>query len=231
MAVLVLLLGLLVAVPAALADGPVAGRAGRAEVRYLEGMIDHHQMALDMAQHCLSMAESEEIRTLCQNVIAAQSREIEIMRGWLLLWYGIDYKPMSMMDMMNMMHGSGMMMGGMMGGAASGAQEGQHDQHNQHGGQVQQTPVPQPGMGMMMSDPPMMMGMMSGLGALTGREYEIAWLEAMIDHHDDALHMSERVLRHAEHEELRELAQQIIDDQTAEIDMMEALITELGAEA
>lgn len=31
-----------------LADGPIEGRAGRAEIRFLEGMIDYHQMALDM---------------------------------------------------------------------------------------------------------------------------------------------------------------------------------------
>ena len=38
-----------VGVSATLADSPVIGRAGRAEVRFLEGMMDHHQMALDMA--------------------------------------------------------------------------------------------------------------------------------------------------------------------------------------
>ena len=50
----------------------------------------------------------------------------------------------------------------------------------------------------------------------------------MIDHHDDALHMSERVLRYAEHEDLRALAQQIIDDQTAEIELMEDILAELA---
>jgi uncharacterized protein (DUF305 family) len=30
------------------ADSPAAGRNGRAEVRFLQGMIDHHQIALDM---------------------------------------------------------------------------------------------------------------------------------------------------------------------------------------
>lgn len=42
------------AVPSAFANAPVEGRIGRAEVRYMEGMIDHHQMAIDMALDCLA---------------------------------------------------------------------------------------------------------------------------------------------------------------------------------
>src|SRR5512145_53725 len=80
----------LTALPA-YADGPVTGRNGRAEVRYLEGMIDHHQMAVDMAEHCLANATTEPVRTVCQNVIAAQTVEIETMRGWLKDWYGVEY--------------------------------------------------------------------------------------------------------------------------------------------
>jgi uncharacterized protein (DUF305 family) len=45
--------------------------------------------------------------------------------------------------------------------------------------------------------------------------------------------MSERILERApegeSHPELRELAQQIIDDQTAEIEAMETQLTELGS--
>jgi len=81
----------------------------------------------------------------------------------------------------------------------------------------------------MMTDMPMMMGMMAGLDRLEGIDYDLAWLEAMIDHHDDALHMSERILEVAEHDALRSLAEQIIAAQTAEIESMEALIAELSA--
>ena len=115
-----LLLGLVVlltsslAIPAVFADAPVEGRAGRAELRFLEGMIDHHQMALDMANDCLAKATTESVTTLCQNIIDAQSAEIETMRTWLLDWYNVQYTPMSMTDMMgdNM---EGMDHGGMAG--------------------------------------------------------------------------------------------------------------------
>ncbi len=195
--------------PAALADGPSEARIGRAEMRFMQGMIDHHQMALDMANDCLAKAVTESVRTMCQSVIDAQSAEIAQMQSWLQTWYSIDYVPMSMMSMMDMMGmmGDDRMPGGMMMGNMPGMDHS------------------------MMIDPPMMMGMMAGLSQLEGVEYEIAWLESMIDHHDDAINMSERLLRRlgeSGHTELRELAQNIIDAQTTEIESMEQLITELS---
>ncbi|NWG76221.1 MAG: DUF305 domain-containing protein [Rubrivivax sp.] len=78
------------------------------------------------------------------------------------------------------------------------------------------------------TDMPLMMGMMSGFDRVEGIDYDIAWLEAMIDQHDDAVHMSERALCYAEHEDLRALARQIIDDQTAEIETMDAMLAGLA---
>lgn len=190
---------LVVGVSAALADAPIEGRSGRAEVRFLEGMIDHHQMALDMANDCLEKAEAESVRELCAQIIVDQSAEIELMRGWLLAWYNIAYTPMSMMDMM-----------------PSAPAAGGHAGHAGHGG-----------MAMPQSDPPMM-GMFAGLNRLQGRAYDIAWLEAMIDHHDDALHMSQRILGRAQHADLIALANNIISAQSAEIALMESLIEELS---
>jgi uncharacterized protein (DUF305 family) len=177
--------GFLLVTTGAFAQGAApANRAERAEVRFLEGMMDHHQMALDMANDCLNKAEFEGLRTLCQNIIDAQSAEIAQMQGWLSDWYGVEYAPMPM-DTNSM-----------------------------------------PGMDM--PDPQMMMGMMAGLNQLEGRAYEIAWVESMIDHHDDALHMSERLLRHVVHDELRGLANAIIKDQAAEIRTLESLLDTLS---
>lgn len=207
-AVLLVLVFAFFALPISYADSPVEGRAGRAEMRFMQGMIDHHQMALDMAADCLERAATESVRTVCQNIIDAQSAEIEQMQGWLLEWYNIQYTPMPMMDMMGMMGGMGSMGDGHGGHGSMGMQDGPF------------------------IDPPMMMGMFAGFNQVEGLEYEIAWTEAMIDHHDDALHMAERLLLRAPegtgHPELRALAGQIIADQTAEIEQMEALILELA---
>lgn len=171
-------------------------RDERAEVRFLEGMTDHHQMALDMALDCLEKAQSEDVLALCQNVIDAQSAEIVQMQTWLADWYGIQYAPMPMADMT--------------------MEDTSSSDHAGHGAGV-------------ITDPPLMMGMMAGFNRLEGLDYEIAWLESMIDHHDDALHMSERILGRIVHDELGEFAQTIIDAQTAEITFMETLIETLSA--
>ncbi|MBZ0306541.1 MAG: DUF305 domain-containing protein [Anaerolineae bacterium] len=224
-------------IPTASADGPIEGRDGRAEVRFLEGMIDHHQMAVDMAYDCLIKAQTETVITTCQNVIDAQQAEIETMQGWLLEWYNIEYVPMSMsnhmgmMDMMDMMEAMPMqdMMGQAEGMDTSGMSVMDMMRHMMslsgemggmdHGGME----------GMPQQDMAMMMGMMAGLNRLNGVDYELAWLEAMTDHHDDAVHMSERILEREVHSETLELAQQIIIDQLAEIETLEVLITELSS--
>jgi hypothetical protein len=97
----------------ALADGPTEGRAGRAELRYMEGMIDHHQMAVDMANDCLVKVSSEELKTICQNVIDAQTAEIAQLQDWLLSWYNVQYAPVAMMAEDDGMEHGGMDHGGM----------------------------------------------------------------------------------------------------------------------
>lgn len=191
---LLLTVVLLIAAFPLLADDPLPDRPGRAELRFLEGMIDHHQMALDMAADCLTTAEDASLHALCQNIIDAQSAEIVTMQGWLLDWYNVEYTPVSMVSP-------------------------QDDGMDHSGHAMGDAPA---------TDPAMTMGMMAGLNCLTGRDYDIAWTEAMIDHHDDALHMSERILQYEVHPELGDLANAIIEAQTAEIALMEDMLVTLA---
>lgn len=63
------------------------------ETRFMEGMIDHHAMAVEMSEDCVSKAAHEELRTLCQQIVAAQQTEITDMQTWLQAWYDISYQP------------------------------------------------------------------------------------------------------------------------------------------
>jgi uncharacterized protein (DUF305 family) len=60
-----------------------------------------------------------------------------------------------------------------------------------------------------------------------GTEAQRLFLEMMTAHHEGALISAERQLAEGEHDQLREIAQAILDTQRAEIDEMEQLLAEL----
>ena len=68
---------------------------------------------------------------------------------------------------------------------------------------------------------------MSELSSLSGTEFDKRFLELMIDHHRGAIEMAETEQADGENPDALELAQKIVDDQTAEIAEMETLLTQL----
>jgi uncharacterized protein (DUF305 family) len=54
---------------------------------FLQQMIPHHEMAIMMAQMLQSSTQREEMKTLADDIITSQAREIDMMRGWLTGWY------------------------------------------------------------------------------------------------------------------------------------------------
>ena len=63
------------------------------EVRFMTTMIDHHMMAVMMGEMCIERAIHPELTTMCQDIVANQTAEIETMQAWLQDWYGISYEP------------------------------------------------------------------------------------------------------------------------------------------
>lgn len=53
------------------------------EHAFAEGMIYHHQMAIDMSRAILDYTDYDEIRSLAQNIIDVQEQEIEELREFL----------------------------------------------------------------------------------------------------------------------------------------------------
>jgi uncharacterized protein (DUF305 family) len=54
-----------------------------ADAMFLRMMIPHHEQAIQMSREALSEAEHSEIRHLAEQIIAEQSAEIKLMRGYL----------------------------------------------------------------------------------------------------------------------------------------------------
>ncbi len=63
--------------------------------------------------------------------------------------------------------------------------------------------------------------MIERLASLSGAEFEIAFMEMMIEHHEAAIREAEECLRRAYHRQLRRLCENIIETQSAEIEQMQ----------
>ena len=53
---------------------------------FLEMMIDHHQGAVDMARETLKGAKHQELKTMANDIITAQEKEISQMKAWQKEW-------------------------------------------------------------------------------------------------------------------------------------------------
>lgn len=83
-----------------------------------------------------------------------------------------------------------------------------HDYHSQHPGMLSEEDI-------------------ADLGAADGEETMVLFLEQMIEHHEGAIVAAEEHLAEGENEEALELSEDIIADQTAEIELMQDLLAEL----
>lgn len=56
---------------------------GDADVDFVQGMIPHHQGAVDMAKILLEKGKDPELKKMAKDIIVAQEKEIAFMKGWL----------------------------------------------------------------------------------------------------------------------------------------------------
>lgn len=58
------------------------------DIAFLEGMIVHHQGAIEMAQVVSQSTKRPEIKQMAEAIISAQRAEITTMQEWLKVWFG-----------------------------------------------------------------------------------------------------------------------------------------------
>lgn len=149
-----------------------------ADVMFAQGMIPHHEQAIEMADIALdpTVGAGPEVLDLATRIKAAQDPEVDQMTTWLTDWG----QPLTM-DM--------------------------SDGHTMAGME-----------GMLTADE------LDALGELRGAEFDRAWMEGMIRHHEGAIVMADEVIANGKHPDVQTLAGAIITAQRAEIDEMRALI-------
>lgn len=190
----------------AMGGSDMAGMMGQFDLMFIDMMTPHHASAVAMAQIAETRAEHPDVRTLAGQIIASQSAEIAQMQAWREQWFP-DAPTMPMMPMEQMLE----MMNGMMG-----------QMPGQMPGSPMGTPGAMPGpdgmgMGMMMD----MEQQIANLCATT-EGFDLAFIAAMIPHHQAAVMMAQVATMRAEHPELKALAQTMVDDQQREIAQMQS---------
>lgn len=55
---------------------------GNADLDFVNGMIPHHEGAIDMAKTQLKYGKDERLRRMAKSIIAAQTKEVRFMRDW-----------------------------------------------------------------------------------------------------------------------------------------------------
>lgn len=169
----------------ATAADSTSGDFNDADVTFAQGMIPHHEQAVEMAALALAptAGASPEIQALATAIQGAQAPEIALMTTWLQTWG----RPLDMPGM-----------------------EGMDDMAGMDG---------MDGMDGMMSTEDM-----ASLATLTGTEFDTAWAQMMIEHHQGAIAQAETLKAAGSNADVLLLADQIITAQQAEIDQMQALL-------
>lgn len=184
-------------------------------------MVPHHQGAIDMAELALENSDRAEVRDLAEKIIEEQTAEIEQLQAAADRLaaeddadhrYGHRHHHDSHHHHGNGHHGGHSGHGGH-GGGMSGEKHG--DMHGDMGGGMH---------GGMMDEMDSMD--LEELAKLSGDEFDQAFLEEMIVHHQMAVEMAEMELQMGTDAELRALAEKMIEDQQSEIELMQGWLDE-----
>ena len=179
--------------PAAAGYGTRRMGMGYADRQFIVMMIPHHEGAIAMADLALSRARRPEIKALAQNIKASQTSENLQMRSWYRQWYGQEVPSWAPGSSWGWQNGRGM--GGPLGmGAGMGM-----------GGMGMQ------GMGMGGTN----------LAALRqAPDFDRAFIEQMIPHHQMGVMMASMAQTNSQHPQLRAMQQAMVKAQSREIEQM-----------
>jgi uncharacterized protein (DUF305 family) len=174
----------------------------RADVEFLRAMIPHHQQALEMATLAKSRTNHEDVLEAAGRIDASQQDEIEFMQSWL------EERNEQAPDAATADHTAH---------AAAAAPPADDAAHAGHPMKGMATPE-----------------QMAALAAASGTDFDRLFLDLMIKHHQGAVEMVEALTEQpgsAYEPALFEFTRDVTNDQNAEIERMNVLLTGLSADA
>ncbi|MFJ6484969.1 MULTISPECIES: DUF305 domain-containing protein [unclassified Streptomyces] len=174
---------------------------------FARDMAVHHQQAVEMSFIVRDRTQDEAVRTLAYDIANTQANQRGMLLGWLDLW-GLPKvvagePPMSWMGTSGGHGGSGGHAGH--GGGADAAKPG----------------ALMPGMATKEE--------LDQLGAASGRDAEVLFLQLMTDHHKGGVAMAEGCAQQCETPVERALAQGMVDAQRSELTLMADMLRQRGA--
>ncbi|MEU6734607.1 DUF305 domain-containing protein [Streptomyces physcomitrii] len=190
--------------------GSSEGAPSAADVAFAQQMIPHHRQALEMSRLATTRAASPQVKRLAERIEKGQEPEIRTMSGWLRSWN--EPVPPAGGDGAGGMDHDGRDHDG---GDHSGSDHDGMDHngsdnsgHGDHGG---------------------MPGMMTGaelkkLAAVSGKAFDTAFLELMVEHHQGAVRMARTERAEGAYGPAKEMAAEVITAQSAEIEEMKGLL-------
>lgn len=201
---------------------PTAGAEAHnaADVTFAQGMIPHHQQAIEMSDMLLGKQDIDpRVLSLAKEIKAAQGPEIEQLQGWLSQW-GVSTPAMTPGHDMPTSSMPGMPRHDMPTSSMPGMPG-----HDMPGGDMPGMPGHNmPGMsghGMMSAED------MAALEAAQGTEASRLFLTQMIAHHEGAVTMAQQEVDGGQDPAAVALARSIIDTQQREITKMQGIVDSL----
>lgn len=173
-------------------------RPNSVDVGFAQDMTRHHQQGVAMASLARERSRDVDIRQLGFDIEHGQTEQMGRMRGWLGLW--------SQPTAPNGGHMSWM------------TSAGGHSRHSERHPDADQPITPG------MATP----NELERLRSLSGPEFDTFFLQLMIRHHQGGAPMMREAVTRAAVGETRNLAQRMLDAQTAEVDVMTRMLAERG---
>jgi uncharacterized protein (DUF305 family) len=205
------LLALVIAVCAGLLvgsamGGPDSPATDSVDAGFARDMQVHHSQAVEMAYLVTLGTEDAEVRQMAFDVMTTQQAQIGRMSGWLVGWGLPAYSSDPVMAWMT----------------DSGGGHSGHDPDEDGEEFVAEDGALMPGMA---TDTELRQ-----LRGLSGRAADVLFLQLMVDHHRGGVDMAEYAAENAADAEVRLFADHMAASQEAEIQAMNDMLVERGAE-